>query len=347
MSPHLKRQVRTVARPDCSMCGAAGETLYQGLRDRLFDAPGEWNLRRCRDPDCALVWLDPSPLPDDIAKLYDSYYTHEDSSGAPEQRMARLAKRTMQVYRAHRFGDPLPDGPAIPYRLLAALLPGQRARWDYESFFLPFRPGGRLLEVGCGGGAMLKAVSDRGWRVVGVDFDPKAVANAHEKGLDVRCGSLEQQAFQDGSFDAVVMNHVIEHVPDPARLLRESHRVLAPGGSLIAVTPNAAGWGHRIFGADWRGLEPPRHLQIFTPAALDGLARRSGFHRTRTSTSVANGHGIFLFSAQLRRHGRVLPPVAIGRPPMIAARALQLAQWLALHVTPLVGEEILLRAKKA
>ena len=49
--------IRSRPEPDCSFCGARGEHLHESLRDHLFGAPGEWNMKRCPDPGCGLVWL--------------------------------------------------------------------------------------------------------------------------------------------------------------------------------------------------------------------------------------------------------------------------------------------------
>jgi hypothetical protein len=73
--------VRAAVAPDCYLCGTAGVVLYDGMRDRLFDAPGTWRLKRC--PQCELIWLDPRPIADDVHKLYGSYYTHAPDVDAP------------------------------------------------------------------------------------------------------------------------------------------------------------------------------------------------------------------------------------------------------------------------
>ena len=52
--------------------------LYDGLKDRLFDASGSWNLRACANDKCGLVWLDPMPVEQDLHKAYQTYYTHTD-----------------------------------------------------------------------------------------------------------------------------------------------------------------------------------------------------------------------------------------------------------------------------
>jgi 2-polyprenyl-3-methyl-5-hydroxy-6-metoxy-1,4-benzoquinol methylase len=65
---------------------------------------------------------------------------------------------------------------------------------------------------------------------------------------------LEDQAFDAGSFDMVTMSHVIEHVHDPAAVLRECRRILAPDGVLLLATPNARSWGHAVFRSGYVAL---------------------------------------------------------------------------------------------
>ena len=85
-------------------------------------------------------------------------------------------------------------------------------------------------------------------------------------------------------FDAVVLDNVLEHVPDPVATLRRAWSLVRAAGRLIVLTPNAASYGHARFGARWRGLEPPRHLVLFTPISFAAAALRAGVpSRVRTT----------------------------------------------------------------
>jgi len=78
----------------------------------------------------------------------------------------------------------------------------------------------------------------------------------------------------------ITLSHVIEHVHDPLKLLRQCFELLAPGGRLWLQTPNLRSLGHAVFGPAWRGLEPPRHLVLFDRATLMAALAGAGFRET-------------------------------------------------------------------
>lgn len=169
----------------------------------------------------------------------------------------------------------------------------ERQRHEREGYFLARRlrriaPQGRLLDVGCALGFMLEAVGRHsGWAVQGIDVSSFAAAFARsEYGLNVRAGTLESARFPDASFDFIVQKDLLEHVLRPRDHLIETHRILAPGGHLLVVTPNGTAnlrplerlaERTRPSGAAGRPLLDQGHLSFFNGDHLLRLFSETGF----------------------------------------------------------------------
>lgn len=350
MPNNINNTIRSKDYHQCYVCNSEGAMLHAGLEDHLFHAPGKWNLRKCTNDQCGLVWLDPMPLSDDLWMAYRDYYTHGNQPQTPASSIkGRLKRRILTTYLADRYGyatDGASAGDGILKQVIK-LFPGHSANLDLDAYHIPYQPNGRLLEVGCGGGAMLKGMADLGWIVEGVDFDENAVRNAREKGLHIRHGNLTEQQYEDNSWDVIAMIHVIEHVPNPRELLLECKRILKPGGKLVIVTPNVNSMGHRIFQSSWRGLEPPRHLHIFTTGSLSRLGTDTGFRNYSCKTVIRDANNLFQASFAIRgreqRRTRNRLRVASEK---ILAKALQGVEWANLQFDPQAGEEIVLVLEK-
>jgi SAM-dependent methyltransferase len=156
---------------------------------------------------------------------------------------------------------------------------------------------GRLLEIGCASGLFLDALRREGnWQVQGVDTSELAVRYAREQfGLDVFLGPVEDARFADGSFDAVVMWDVLEHVHRPRETLLEIHRLLKADGVLIIRAPLLGSWDQAFFGRYWAGWDIPRHLTIFSMRTLQLMLEYSGFRLKRTA-SISGSYPSFVQS---------------------------------------------------
>ena len=140
------------------------------------------------------------------------------------------------------------------------------------------RPGDRILEVGCGGGALLSRLVALGVRdVVGVDWLRASVglARANEPQAKVLQGDAYALPFSDGQFNKVVAQHLLEHFEDTHRVLSEWRRVLRTEGLLVIVTPNT-GFPHR----EW--FEDPTHRHIFSRADLRHHLDSAGYSVDKT-----------------------------------------------------------------
>ncbi|MDD5434847.1 MAG: class I SAM-dependent methyltransferase [Nitrospira sp.] len=269
----IDTEIRTRSCPECYLCGSAGKPLYNKLNDSLFGVSGDWNLRRCINQGCGLVWLDPMPLEEDIGKAYGTYYTHSEADiRTKEAIINRILRWNLKQI----------------YNLLKYITLIHYGRRRLNLMYMNKVKSGKLLEVGCGGGRRLSKMRALGWEVEGQEVDPRAAKHASDVyGFTIHLSSLKDIAFKENSFDAIIANHVIEHVYEPDLLLSECYRILKPGGIMVVVTPNVDCFGHRYFGSNWRGLEPPRHLHLFSQKTIKLLAERSGFHKIETWTTMA------------------------------------------------------------
>lgn len=142
----------------------------------------------------------------------------------------------------------------------------------------PYRRVGTLLEVGCAAGFFLKVAAEKDWAVQGIEIMAPAVEYGRNTlGLNVFKGTLEQAQLAAGAFDTVVMIETVEHLLDPARVLREAHRVLRPGGTICVAVPNLNSIMLPLLGVDWSVLSPAEHLYYFTDKTLAQILRKAGF----------------------------------------------------------------------
>ena len=343
-SPPEECVIRREARPRCPVCGSSGSIRYEHLRDRWFGIAGDWPMRSCESPDCGACYLDPVPHPDDIPLLYRRYYTHGQDGGSGDVLGKGTPRRARLAHLARAYGYRIEPAPPAWLAWTLALVPGRREHLDLSVLELRSEWRGPLLDVGCGTGVMLRLMRDLGWDAEGIDLDPQAVAVAHQAGLRARVGTLDGAELAAGHYAAVTSSHVIEHVGDPAVFLRQCLRVTRPGGRLALTTPNAASLGHRVFRAKWRGLEPPRHLQILTPASLARLAGEAGYENVRVKSSARLAAAIVRETMRPDTAG-ISTSHQAGVPVRVLASTFQVLERTLLPFARELGEELLLTAR--
>ncbi len=141
-----------------------------------------------------------------------------------------------------------------------------------------------VLELGCGTGELLALLAARGHRAVGVDFSASAVAAARGRGLPAFEGSIDALAANvapGSQFDAVVLFHVIEHLPDPDALFESIAPWARNDARLFVACPGPRRYSRLIreqqIGRSDFWDYPPMHVLRWTLPALDAVARRHGW----------------------------------------------------------------------
>jgi len=254
------------ARFDCVGCGGRRSGWSPVVPADPETRP--FDLFRCAD--CGLVQQHPRVKSTSLAGLYgEDYYV---------------------------FDEPSPDRWA-------------RAVQQYVIHILPHETGSpkRLLDVGCALGHLAVLARERGWRVVGLDISPRAVSRAvADFGLDVRAGRLSQYRSTLPPFDLVFLGDVIEHVPDPRRLLSDVHALLAPDGLVCIDTPNFGGRWRRLGRRRWLGLNR-YHVNFFDADCIASLLSQEGFAQIKTSSYTHYRYEPWSARPELKRLVDMLP----------------------------------------
>ena len=204
--------------------------------------------------------------------------------------------------------------------------------------------GTRVLDVGCSTGYLAAELTARGCRVVGVEGDPEAAAQARERCELVVVGDVEDPAVRDElphDMDAVLLADVLEHLRDPWAVLAALREMLAPGGRAVVSLPNIGHWtarralaGGRFPYAD-HGLFDRTHLRFFTRTSARELAQRGGFAVEREDPATAS---LPLEASLRRRLGGTEhdppPALAVARRRLTALRPELFAFQFVLTLRP-------------
>ena len=207
-----------------------------------------------------------------------------------------------------------PDRPTRPNRL---------HRQTYAFIRRHRRPPGRMLDLGCGDGIVLHLARQDGWQVHGVELFPEQVALVRDTlGLDVETSDIAGFRGAPGSWDVVILTHVLEHLADPVGALRKICELLAPGGIGVLEFPNIDALDARLGRAlrRWqlhRHRYPPDyvpgHVQEFCRASFAFAARQAGLVLAHWETYAVNPLKYFIYRyLPLGNKARVLVQRAIS-----------------------------------
>lgn len=160
---------------------------------------------------------------------------------------------------------------------------------------------GMLLDVGSGTGTFVHTMSEAGWNVVGLEPDTEARAIATKKyNVDIY-PSEELFMLPEGTYDAITLWHVLEHVHQLDPYMDQLKKLLAPKGKLIIAVPNYTSKDASIYQEFWASYDVPRHLYHFSPASMRKLVDLHGMEVTSTHPMWLDSFYISMLSEKYKR----------------------------------------------
>ena len=205
-----------------------------------------FHVEQC--PSCGLQYTNPRPNTLKISDYYasDAYISHAGEARSPLEWAYQLVRRLMIQKKI---------------RLLKRYI----------------KPGGKVLDIGCGTGAFLEVLQKKGYKVRGHEPQETARKIAQGKNIDVtgKDGSLDN--LPDQSLDGITMWHVLEHIHDLRSKLEMYGRILVPGGFLIIAVPIHSAYDAEFYGEGWAAYDLPRHLYHFNRKTLQNALEAHGF----------------------------------------------------------------------
>jgi len=185
------------------------------------------------------------------------------------------------------------------------------------------RPQGKMLDIGCGKGEFLSAMSKIGWDVYGNDISPDNCNYVRNTlGLkNIHCGQFESIDLPEKYFDVITLINVLEHLKEPRQTLQKIHRLLKDDGIVVIESPDFNSMQSALSGKAWYGLDLPRHLYQLSPRIVNKLLDVTGFRVIKKDYFV---HALYTFlsikNSLLRLAGIQKPPASDRDPASNAAR---------------------------
>jgi len=241
---------------NCNLCGQNDTKLLFKSKDRRVNIKGKTIFSVVQCKNCGLVYVNPQPTYQELKPFYGENYF----------RFSHQCKRRRKIYYFLK---------RVKNNFFDKIFYSQNPKF-YKWKVLNNSKNGKFLDIGCATGLQdIKFMQDfPNWEFYGVEPDAVAFQEASKiKGFNIKKGFLEDANYSDNFFDIILMNQVLEHVPDPKKTLLECSRILKNDGKLIVAVPNYGSLSLKIFGKYWYHLDIPRHLFHFTPQTIGALLK--------------------------------------------------------------------------
>jgi SAM-dependent methyltransferase len=254
----LLTETETMTR--CTYCGEKNGDPVVRMGDPYLSRPDTFEMLACGS--CGLVRT--RQLPADLPRWYEEHYSEA-------QRLFHSCESKVKAGR--------------PYRILdrfGVIRLVRKLNLNHHRFIAAQIPAtGRVLEVGCGTGDILRLLKARGAEVFGVEPHSDSAAVAEQHGIRILADRLESLPDCEAKFDTIVFSFSLEHTEDPVAMLTRARTLLAPRGALFLFTHNFDCVSRLLFGKSWSGWHLPYHTYLFTRGTLSMMLVHAGYRVER------------------------------------------------------------------
>lgn len=245
----------------CPVCNGHGFFPAEKVFDDRYGEPNSYLLARCAK--CGHIATLPRFCESDLPRLYSTYYPRK---GIRAENVADEVLKVKSVFAQ-----------------LVRWWNGTNNQGQYS-----VRAGETMLDVGCGSGASLLEAKLLGAIPFGIETDFNVQPIAKALGLTIHFGNLKDRPFPGQVFELIVLNQVIEHLPDPDWALQTLNEMLAPNGRMVLAFPNTSSLWRSLFGMRWINWHVPYHLHHFNHKSFVHMVKRCGFEVTLSKTVTPN-----------------------------------------------------------
>ncbi len=246
---------------NCPVCNNYKFDTFRDIFDDRYGEPNNYQLAKCSK--CKHISTFPRLKEEDLGDLYKNYYPRNDIT---YKEILNKAKKK--------------------FNLLLKFLDWFNGTNNQGHLYA--KRGEMVLDIGCGDCSSLIEIQNLGAEAFGIEADMNVKSIAENLNLKVHFGSIAENPFKGKKFDLIVMNQVIEHIPEPDKCIELIKNRLTKKGRIIFVFPNKDSFWQRITGIKWINWHIPYHLHHFDKISFQKMAYKCGLKITKVKTITPN-----------------------------------------------------------
>lgn len=256
---------------ECKICGGSALKKVKPFPVNTYGDVG-YKLTRCLN--CRVIFTDPEPDPEELNDIYRHKYFYD----------SHLITANEKKYRAEKI-----------------------ARYIARQKNIK-----KILDIGCMHGFLIKNLKEKGYDVFGIEIHREAVEYSRKNNLNVANVSLGDFIKESRErYDLIILNHVLEHLPDPREKLGRLRENLTENGRILLLVPNAGSTTRKIFGKYWGYWDVPAHIFHFNRNSLFGLLEFAGLEAAECRT--VGGSSLLFFSTLAKMINRRASAMPLGK----------------------------------